>query len=102
VTDIVNGLAVTPTRRAFCRAVNERGRVVFYRHYAHAYDNKTSMRVTARLKETHSAGWIEPIPDDELWPGAMSKEQGLVYYRLTDYGRIAMRGAKNSIEEKNA
>jgi len=103
MTDVVNGLAVTPHRRAFLRAVSaHRSRVVFYRSTKEAWDQAENVKVTARLKEAHAAGWVEPVPEADLWPNANAKEQGLTFYRLTDYGRIAMRGAKNTNEENGA
>lgn len=91
MTDIVNGLAVTRRRRAFCNAVNEKARVIRYHSTGEAWDNKESRKVTDQLETAFHFGWVEPIPEEELWPGASLKSI-CTYYRLTDYGRAALRG----------
>jgi hypothetical protein len=91
------GLHATPHRKAFLRAVNERGRVVVYTSTHEAWDNTASLKVDARLREAFSAGWIEPVPDEDLWPGAEPRTR-VVYYRLTGAGRVVL-GLKNITEE---
>jgi hypothetical protein len=101
MTDIVNGLAATPHRRAFCRAVAaHRSRIVYYRSTKEAWDQAENRKVTERLREAHAAGWVEPVPEEDLWPTAMAKEQGLTFYRLTEFGRVALRGDKSSTEKE--
>lgn len=89
----------TPHRKAFLRAVNVQGRVVRYHSTGEAWDNTASVQVSARLREAFNAGWIEPIPEDELWDGAHPKSI-CTYYRLTAEGR-AVLGLKNFTEEKS-
>lgn len=89
---IINGLAATKHRQALCRAVNVRARVVRYHSTGEAWDNTAAVKVTARLAELFLFGWVEPIPEEELWAGAQPKRI-LSYYRLTDLGRRAMGGA---------
>lgn len=92
MTQIVNGLPATPHRRAFLRAVAAgRARIVRYHSTGEAYDQRENVRVTARLQEAFSAGWVEPVPDKDLWPGAEPRTR-VTYFRLTDYGRTAMKG----------
>jgi hypothetical protein len=89
----------TKHRKAFLRAVNERGRVVVYTSTHEAWDNVASLKVDARLREAFSAGWIEPVPDEDLWPSAHPKSI-CTYYRLTTAGRVVL-GLKNITEEKS-
>lgn len=96
MTEIFNGLAATPHRRAFLRAVNQRGRIYMHRTDHIAWDNAEGTKVTARLTEAFQAGWVEPVPEADLWPTAKSF---LVFYRLTDYGRAALG---NSSREKSS
>ena len=84
----------TPHRRAFLRAVNERGRVVVYTSTHEAWDNVASLKVDARLREAFQAGWVEPVPEEDLWPNAEPKSR-CTFYRLTAEG-------KKLIEEKRA
>lgn len=88
----------TPHRKAFLRAVNERGRIVRYTSTHEAWDNTASLKVESRLREAFSAGWIEPVPDEDLWPGAEPRTR-VVFYRLTDAGRVVL-GLKNITEEQ--
>lgn len=95
MTDIVNGLAVTKHRKAFLRAVYySRARVVRFHHNGEAWDQLENYRVTARLEEAFRHGWVEPVPKDELWPGARSKDQ-VTYYRLTEIGRRILTGGNS-------
>jgi hypothetical protein len=102
MTTPVTAYPLFPTkhRKAFLRAVNERGRIVRYTSTHEAWDNTASLKVDARLREAFSAGWIEPIPEEDLWPGAEPIKR-VRYYRLTDAGRVVL-GLKNSSEEENA
>lgn len=92
-------LPATPHRKAFLRAVAVRGRVIRYHSSGEAWDNTASLQVSARLREAFGAGWIEPVPEAELWPGAHPKSI-CTYYRPTDAGR-AVLGIKNITEEKS-
>ncbi len=101
MTDIVNGLAATPARRALLRAIDEgRGRISYDPREKTVYDHDTGIRVTNRCKELVSAGWIRALDPDE--PRGRGELHFRVYYRLTDFGRIAMRGAKDSIEKEQS
>lgn len=90
----MNGpLFPTKHRKAFLRAVNVQGRIIRYHSNGEAWDNTASIQVSARLREAFSAGWIEPIPDEDLWDRAHPKTI-CTYYRLTVDG-------KKIIEEKS-
>jgi len=88
-----HSLFPTKHRKAFLRAVAVPGRVVGYRSSKEAWDNVAALQVTARLQEAFDAGWVEPIPHADLWPGAKSRDQ-VIYFRLTVAG-------KKLIEEKS-
>lgn len=91
MTAIVNGLAATKHRQAFLRAVDSsRTRIVRYHSTGEAWDQKENVKVTARLDEAFRAQWVEPVPDEDLWPTAHTRAY-CTYYRLTDNGRTAMR-----------
>lgn len=94
MTDIVNGLAVTRHRLAFLRAVNHRGRIVRYHSTGEAFDDREGWCVTARLSDALRAGWVEPVPEGELWPGAHSKTY-CTYYRCTEIGRRILTGGNS-------
>jgi len=88
----INGLFPTPHRRAFLRAVaSSRSRIVRYHSTGEAYDQQENVRVTSRLQEAFSAGWVEPVPDEDLWPGAEPRTR-VTYFRLTEFGRAALNG----------
>ena len=92
MTVIVNGLAATPHRRAFLRAVaSSRSRIVRYHSTEEAWDQVECRRVTTRLTEAFNAGWVEPVPDEDLWPGAEPRTR-VTYFRLTEFGRAALNG----------
>jgi hypothetical protein len=96
----VNGLRVTPYRKAFLRAVAVRGRVVRYHSTGEAWDNTASLQVSARLREAFSAGWVEPVPEEDLWERAYPKTI-LTYFRLTPLGRTALGSVKDNEETKS-
>lgn len=85
-------LYATPHRKAFLRAVNERGRVYRNRAEKTAYDSVANLVVTARVAEAFQAGWIEPVPEEDLWPKAWSF---LTYYRLTAEGQKLIEEKRN-------
>lgn len=88
----MSALYLTPHRKAFLRAVaHSRSRVVLYTSTREAYDLQENVRVTARLTEAFRAGWIEPVPDEDLWDGAEPRTR-VVFYRVTALGRTAMNG----------
>jgi hypothetical protein len=91
VTQIVNGLAATPARRALLRAISDgRGRISYDPAERTVYDHDTGIRVTSRCKELVSAGWIRALePGEERGPAELRFR---TYYRLTDYGRAALKG----------
>lgn len=90
MTQIVNGLAATPTRRALVRAVTEPGRIYYEPAARNAYDKASGRKVTAALNELERAGWIRVARDDERRPG---ESKYLIYYRATDdYGQAALKG----------
>lgn len=93
MTQIVNGLPVTRTRRALTLAVSEgKGRIYYEPPAKAAFDRRSGMRVTKRLEELLRAGWIRVRYDTEpLEPG---ESQHLIHYRLTDYGRAVLRGER--------
>jgi hypothetical protein len=85
----------TPHRKAFLRAVAQRGRIVRYRSTGEAWDNVANTKVTARLTEAFLLGeWVEPVPESDLWPGAEPKSR-VTYYRLTDAGRALIDKEKS-------
>lgn len=91
----------TKHRKAFLRAVNVRNQVIRYHSSGEAWDNKSSTVVNARLQEAFDAGWAEPIPEDELWPGAHPKAI-CTYYRLTEAGKRVLGVATNSIDKEQS
>lgn len=91
MTQIINGLAATPTRRALLRAINDgRGRISYNPGEKTVYDHDTGITVTNRCRELLGAGWIRALAPDE--PRGPSELVFRSYYRLTDYGRAAMNG----------
>lgn len=91
MTQIVNGLPVTRARRALAEAVGEgRGRIYYEPAAKDAFDHRTGMCVTARLQKLLDAEWIRVRRADEpLEPG---ESRYRIHYRLTDYGRAALKG----------
>lgn len=98
MTEIINGLAATPARKALLRAIDEgRGRISYDPNERTVYDHDTGIRVTSRCRELVSAGWIRALtPDEPRGPGELHFR---TYYRLTDYGRAALG---NSSREKSS
>lgn len=88
----------TKHRKALLRAV-EGGDVIRYHSTGDAWDNLAGTQVSARLYEAFNAGWVEPIPENELPPGAHPKTI-CTYYRLTDAGKRVLGLATNSIEKE--
>lgn len=85
----------TPHRKAFLRAVaSSRTRIVRYRSTNEAWDQQENARVTSRLSEAYSAGWVEPVPDEDLWRSAEPRTR-VIYYRLTEAGK-ALIGKEKS------
>lgn len=87
----INGLAITPTRRALLRAIAEdRGRISYDPNEKTVYDHDTGIRVTSRCKELLAAAWIRPLePNEARGRGELHFR---TYYRLTQLGEAAMRG----------
>jgi hypothetical protein len=93
VTQIVNGLAATPARRALLKAINDgRGRISYDPAEKTVYDHDTGIRVTDRCRDLVSADWIRALePGQQRGPGELHFR---TYYRLTDFGRVALNGAR--------
>lgn len=90
MTQIVNGLAVTPRRRALMQAITEAGRVYYEPAAKAAFDRVSGMRVTEKLREMQGAGWIRVAKPEERQRG---ESEYLRYYRPTDdYGRAVLKG----------
>lgn len=84
----IYALRCTPHRKAFLRAVeSDRSRIVRYHSTGEAWDNTAKQQVNARLAEAFSAGWVEPVPEADLWPGAHPKTI-CTYFRLTASGEV--------------
>lgn len=94
MTQIVNGLAATPTRRALVRAINEgKGRIYYESAARAAFDRQSGMRVTEKLREMVGAGWIRARRADE--PLLQGESEHLIHYRLTeDFGRAVLKGER--------
>jgi hypothetical protein len=89
MTQIVNGLAVTPRRRALMQAITEAGRIYYEPAAKAAYDRTSGLKVTEKLREMQRVGWIRVAEPEERQRG---ESQHLVYYRATDLGRTALKG----------
>ena len=89
MTQIVNGLAATPTRRALVRAVTEAGRI-YHEHAANqVYDRAAGTKVTDRVRDLLRAEWIRVATDDERRPYESATRS---YYRLTAFGEAVLKG----------
>lgn len=89
MTQIVNGLAATKTRRALVRAITETGRV-YHEHAANAaYDRVAGVKVTERVRELLAAEWIRVAEAGEARTGESITR---TYYRLTGYDLAVLRG----------
>jgi hypothetical protein len=90
VTDI-NGLYPTKHRLALLRAIDyDRGRISYDPREGVVWDHTAGLRVTNRCQELIQHEWIRALtPDEPRGPGELSFR---TYYRLTDYGRTALRG----------
>lgn len=98
---IVNGLAATKHRKAFVRAVaSSRSRVVRFHSTGEAWDQVENVKVTARLDEAFRHDWVEPVPDEDLWPGAEPRTR-VIYFRVTRFGRVAL-GVATDINKENS
>lgn len=92
MTQIVNGLAVTRTRRALVRATTEPGRIYYEPAAKAAYDRASGRKVTAALDEILAAKWIRVARADERRP---TESAHRIYYRPTDdYGRAVLKGER--------
>lgn len=89
MTQIVNGLPATKTRLALTRAVTEPGRVYYEPNAKNAYDRVAGVKVTDRVRDLLRAGWIRVATAEER---QRYESQHLVYYRLTEFGRAALKG----------
>lgn len=91
MTQIVNGLAATRTRRALLRAISDaRGRISYDPAEKTVWDHDTGIRVTERCRELLAAGWIRALtPGEQRGPNELVFRH---YYRLTDFGRAALKG----------
>lgn len=89
MTAIVNGLAATPTRQALLRAIEyDAGRI--YAEANQVWDKLSYRRVTDQVRTMLAHEWIRALTPDE--PRRAKESKLLVYYRLTDFGRAALRG----------
>lgn len=92
MTQIVNGLAATPTRRALLRLIDAGGGRI-YGEAKQVFDKETYRRVTDMVKTFIAHEWVRALtPDEQRGPGETAKNR--TYYRLTKYGETAMGGAK--------
>jgi hypothetical protein len=100
VTDIVNGLAATPTRKALLRAIAyDTARISYDPREGVVWDHVAGRRVTDAVTQMLLADWIRALTPDE--PRALGELKFRTYYRLKTYGETALHGARNSIEEKS-
>jgi hypothetical protein len=85
----INGLYPTPTRKALLRLIAAgHGRI--YGEAKQVWDKQTYTRVTAKVKEFIAHDWVRALtPDEARGPGETASLR--TYYRLTEYGRTAMR-----------
>lgn len=91
MTQIVNGLAVTPRRRAFVRAIAETGRI-YHEHAANAcFDLRDGVKVTDRVRELLAVDWIRAATADERRHGESATR---TYYRLTAFGEAVLKGER--------
>lgn len=95
----VNGLYPTPARKALLRLIHSgRGRV--YGEAGQVWVKETYRRVTAQMKEFIAADWVRALaPDEPRGPGETAA-RGVTFYRLKDYGRVAL-GLTNITEEQS-
>lgn len=73
----------TPTRKALVRRVHEHPKAIYF-EAGQVWDFISGGRVTSRMKEVVSAGWLRVAEDNERPEGALS---GRKYYVATDEGR---------------
>jgi hypothetical protein len=91
----INGLAPTRTRLALTRAIAAGGGDV-YCEAGVVYSKSLGMRVTERVREQVTAGWIRALtPDEPRGPGETSA-RSVTYYRVLDPGQQALRSARRS------
>lgn len=91
MTQIVNGLAATRTRRALVRATTEPGRIYYEPAAKAAYDRALGIKVTERVRELINAGWIRAARADERRRQGESEHLG--YFRPTDdFGAAVLKG----------
>lgn len=93
----VNGLYPTPVRVRLLKAINEgHGRI--YGEAGEAWDASTAWKVSARVDEFLKHNWVRALQWAEpRGPGEMpnpdpTRKPPRTYYRLTDFGRAAMKG----------
>lgn len=90
----MSDLFPTKTRKALLRAVAEgNGRIYF--EAGDVFDKDTYLRVTERMREMVSAGWVRALAPDEPRGRGETSAPGVTFYRLTAEG-------KKLIEEKKA
>ena len=90
-----NGLAVTRTRLALLKAIHA-GNGDVYCEARVAYSKSLGMRVTERVREQITHGWIRALAPDEPHGRGETSARSVTYYRLTDIGLqvlAAQRGA---------
>lgn len=85
----INGLYPTPTRKALLRLIDAGGGRI-YGEAKQVWDKQTYTKVTAKVRKFIAHDWVRALtPDEPRGPGETAKNR--TYYRLTDYGRTAMR-----------
>ena len=100
MTEIVNGLAATPTRKALLRAVAyDAGRISYDPNEGVVWDHTAGVQVTARCKELVRAGWIRALTPEE--PRGPGEHKFRTYYRLNNFGRVALGHGSSSEEKSN-
>ncbi len=94
----VNGLSATAARRALLRLIHAgNGRV--YGEAGQVFVKQTYRRVTAEMRKLIAAEWVRALsPDEPRGPGETSAA-GVTFYRLKEFGRVALGLDKTSSEE---
>jgi hypothetical protein len=96
----VNGLAVTATRKALLRLIHAAGGQI-YGEAGQVFYKPTYRRVTAEVKKLIAHEWVRALaPDEPRGPGE-TRATRVTYYRVLEYGRVAL-GLDQSSSEKES
>jgi hypothetical protein len=85
----VNGLFPTPSRRALLRAIDEGGGRIYF-EAGIVWDDGRGRKETAVVTTFLKHEWVRALKPGE--PRGPSEYKTRVYYRLTPFGRTAMKG----------